>query len=140
MLAYDMDNRREGLTQTAVTMFSLNEQIDAGDIIYRRPISITAEEQADSVLDKANAPTLAMLEKHLCGALAGTAHRTPQDGSQHSYTRIGRDHDSVVARVDDIGCRILRMVGRYDRKAASESLERSKPEPLAVRGKSKNPC
>ena len=65
MLAYDMDNRREGLTQTAVTMFSLNEQIDAGDIIYRRPISITAAEQAESVLDKANAPTLALLEKHL---------------------------------------------------------------------------
>ena len=60
-----MDDRREGLTQTATTMFSLNEQIDAGDIIDRRPISITAAEQAESVLDKANAPTLAMFEKHL---------------------------------------------------------------------------
>lgn len=77
----------DGLTETAVTMFYLDDGIDTGDVIAVEPFKIAEEDQAADVLKKADKATLSLLEQHLEAILDGTANRTKQDDAQCTYTR-----------------------------------------------------
>ncbi len=71
-----------GDTETANTMFYLDDGVDSGDIIDSRRITILQTDTPERLYVEM-ADTLAdMLRKHLPGLLAGTAPRKPQDPSK----------------------------------------------------------
>ncbi len=71
-----------GDTETANTMFYLDDGVDSGDIIDSRRIPILQTDTPERLYVEM-ADTLAdMLRKHLPGLLDGTALRKPQDASK----------------------------------------------------------
>jgi len=77
----------EGLDESGVTMFYLDEGIDTGDVIAHERFPIEPDDQAADVLRKADDATLDLLRTHLDGILDGTAPRIPQGDSPSTYTR-----------------------------------------------------
>jgi methionyl-tRNA formyltransferase len=77
----------DGLTETGVTMFYMDEKIDTGDIVGVARFAISPDDQAADVLDKANQATLDLLKTHIDDLLADTAPRRAQDSSAGIYTR-----------------------------------------------------
>ena len=74
----------KGETTTGVTIFRLNERLDAGDIIAQRAVAIGPDEDADALTRR----LAALGADELVGTLAALAGRratfTPQDESQAS--------------------------------------------------------
>jgi methionyl-tRNA formyltransferase/LmbE family N-acetylglucosaminyl deacetylase len=77
----------DGLSETGVTMFYMNEGIDTGDIIATKKFPINPDDQALDVLRKADSATISLLGDHLDKLLDGTAPRTKFDKSMCTYTR-----------------------------------------------------
>jgi methionyl-tRNA formyltransferase/LmbE family N-acetylglucosaminyl deacetylase len=77
----------EGLDESGVTMFYLDEGIDTGDVIAYERFSIEPDDYAADVLRKADDATVNLLRTHLDGILDGTAPRTPQPATGSTYTR-----------------------------------------------------
>lgn len=77
----------DGLQETGVTMFYMNEGIDTGDIIAVQPFSIEANDEAKDLLAKADDATIQLLCDNLDAILAGTAPRIRQDPNKGIYTR-----------------------------------------------------
>jgi len=77
----------DGLTETGVTMFYLDEGIDTGDVIGVEPLPIEPDDYAADVLAKADDATIALLRTHLDGILDGTAPRVAQPDGGSTYTR-----------------------------------------------------
>jgi methionyl-tRNA formyltransferase/LmbE family N-acetylglucosaminyl deacetylase len=77
----------EGLEESGVTMFYMDEGIDTGDVIAHERFPIDTDDYAADVLRKADDATLTLLRAHLDGILDGTAPRTPQGDEGSTYTR-----------------------------------------------------
>lgn len=77
----------EGLDESGVTMFYMDEGIDTGDVIAAERFAIEDDDYAADVLRKADDATLHLLRTHLDGVLDGTAPRTPQGDAGSTYTR-----------------------------------------------------
>ena len=77
----------DGLTETGVSMFWMDEGIDTGDVIGVEPFAIAPDEAAAAVLAKADAATRTLMRRHLDDLLAGRGPRTKQDESLCTYTR-----------------------------------------------------
>ena len=77
----------DGLEETGVTMFYMDNGIDTGDVIAAREFRIEPHDTAAEVLDKANHATLALLRENLRGVLDGTAPRIKQNNALCTYTR-----------------------------------------------------
>jgi len=77
----------DGLTETAVTLFRMDERIDAGRIYDMEPISIADHETAGDIRTKCDAGIITMLDRSLGGILSGKIKgRLQGDGPRH-YTR-----------------------------------------------------
>jgi len=76
----------DGIKETGVTMFYLDEGIDSGDIIDSRQFSIDDSDYSADVLRKADEATVSLLRNHLDGVLDGTAPRLVQRYTQSVYT------------------------------------------------------
>ena len=77
----------DGLTETGVTMFYMDEGIDTGDVIDTRSFPIEPTDEAADVLANADDATIELLRSHLSGVLDGTAPRVPQEEGRSTYTR-----------------------------------------------------
>ena len=77
----------EGLQESGVTMFYMDEGIDTGDVIAVERFPIDDGDYAADVLRKADDATLNLLRAHLDAILDGTAPRTPQGDDGSTYTR-----------------------------------------------------
>jgi LmbE family N-acetylglucosaminyl deacetylase len=77
----------EGLDESGVTMFYMDEGIDTGDVIAVERFPIDADDYAADVLRRADDATLTLLRTHLDAILDGTAPRTPQAAEGSTYTR-----------------------------------------------------
>ena len=77
----------EGLQESGVTMFYMDEGIDTGDVIAVERFPIDDGDYAADVLRKADDATLNLLRAHLDAILDGTAPRTPQSDGGSTYTR-----------------------------------------------------
>ncbi len=86
----------EGLRESGVTMFHMDEGIDTGDVIAYERFPIDDHDQAADVLRKADDATLSLLRAHLDGILDGTAPRTPQGDGGSTYTRRRTPADGEI--------------------------------------------
>ncbi|HVH21387.1 MAG TPA: PIG-L family deacetylase [Pseudonocardia sp.] len=77
----------DGLTETGVTMFYMDEGIDTGDVVDTRSFPIGPADEAADVLARADDATIELLRAHLDGLLDGTAPRVPQEEGRSTYTR-----------------------------------------------------
>jgi methionyl-tRNA formyltransferase/LmbE family N-acetylglucosaminyl deacetylase len=86
----------EGLEESGVTMFYMDEGIDTGDVIAYERFPIDAGDYAADVLRKADDATLRLLRAHLDQVLDGTAPRTPQPDAGSTYTRRRTPADGEI--------------------------------------------
>ena len=75
-----------GEGETGVTLFAVAEEVDAGDIVEQRAITIGLDDTIAMVMDRVTGAYLAIVEDSFENLLAGTAERRPQDHSQATYT------------------------------------------------------
>jgi len=86
----------DGLTETGVSMFYMDEGIDTGDVIGVERFPIAPDDDAADVLRKADDATIHLLERHLDGVLDGTAPRAPQPAGSGTYTRKRTPADGEI--------------------------------------------
>lgn len=76
----------DGIKETGVSMFYMDEGIDTGDVIGVEKFSIEDTDYASDILHKANSATIKLLKIYLEDLLYGTAPRLKQDDSLCTYT------------------------------------------------------
>lgn len=86
----------DGLQESGVTMFYMDEDIDSGDIIDLERFSIETDEYADSVLHKADLATLRLLERNLDSILDGSVEPIKHDMRDSIYTRKRTPADGEI--------------------------------------------
>jgi methionyl-tRNA formyltransferase len=86
----------DGLKETGITLFYLDDGIDSGDIIDQRAFPIAETDTVKDLLDKIMVIAPQLLAKHIDGIEAGTAPRVPQDESLATYTKRRRPEDGEI--------------------------------------------
>jgi methionyl-tRNA formyltransferase/LmbE family N-acetylglucosaminyl deacetylase len=77
----------DGLRETGITMFYLDDGIDTGDVIGHERFPIEDGDYSADLLRKADDATITLLRRHLDGVLDGTAPRVAQLEGESTYTR-----------------------------------------------------
>ncbi|MBI3320671.1 MAG: methionyl-tRNA formyltransferase [Candidatus Omnitrophica bacterium] len=86
----------EGLQESGLTFFYLDEGIDSGDLLWQRPFPITLEDGAASVYRKVEQLASQALAELLPQVAQGCAPRIPQDHRQATYWRRRNEQDGVI--------------------------------------------
>jgi methionyl-tRNA formyltransferase/LmbE family N-acetylglucosaminyl deacetylase len=86
----------EGLEESGVTMFYMDEGIDTGDVIAFERFPIEDDDYAVDVLRKADDAALNLLRAYLGQVLEGTAPRIPQGDTGSTYTRRRTPADGEI--------------------------------------------
>ncbi len=86
----------DGLRESGITMFYLDDGIDTGDVIESERFPIEDDDYAVDLLRKADDATITLLRRHLDGVLDGTAPRIRQPEGQSSYTRRRTPADGEI--------------------------------------------
>jgi methionyl-tRNA formyltransferase len=83
----------EGLEESGLTFFYLDEGADSGDILCQRPFPITREDDARALYEKIKGLASEAIAEFLPKLEQGIAPRVPQDHSQATYwrKRTGKD-------------------------------------------------
>jgi methionyl-tRNA formyltransferase len=77
----------EGIRDSGVTMFYIDEGIDSGDIIGQEKFTVKESDYASDVYEKITTVAKALLKKHLPLLAKGKAPRTPQRHNNATYFR-----------------------------------------------------
>ena len=75
----------KGLDETALTLFHLVEEADAGDIVAQKPMSITIEDDAGSMYGKMIKTGREIIQEFYPQFEDGTAPRKPQDDDEATW-------------------------------------------------------
>lgn len=86
----------QNLEKTGVTLFWLDEGVDTGDIIEQRSFSITYDDDASTVYEKASDTTVELLDHVLELFEAGEFPREPQDESEATFTHPRRPDMGLI--------------------------------------------
>ena len=86
-----------GLTESGVTFFYMDEGADSGDILWQKSFPITLEDDAGSVYKKVMELESEAIREFLPQLEAGNAPRTPQDHSQATYWRKRTEDDGLIS-------------------------------------------
>ncbi len=86
----------DGLTDSGLTFFYLDEKADSGDILWQKAFPITLEDDAGSVYRKIEALASEAIRKLLPQLESGTAPRTPQDHTRATYRRKRTEEDGEI--------------------------------------------
>lgn len=86
----------EGLTDTGLTLFYLDEHCDSGDIVWQRSFPITLEDDAGSLYEKITALGREAIREILPQLGRGTAARIPQDHRLATYWRKRGEKDGEI--------------------------------------------
>jgi len=86
----------EGLTESGVTFFYLDEGMDSGDILWQKSFPISLEDNAASVYEKVMALESEAIREFLPQLEAGNAPRVPQDHSEATYWRKRTEEDGLI--------------------------------------------
>lgn len=86
----------EGYTETALTMFYLCKEVDAGDIIAQERIPIDPLDEISDILKKVNKATYNLMTTYLPLIVYGRAPRIPQDHRKATYRRLRTEVDSHI--------------------------------------------
>lgn len=83
----------EGLTQSGLTFFYLDEGADSGDILWQEPFAIKLEDDASTLYEKIRSLASKGIAEFLPQLMNNTAPRISQDASQATYwpKRTARD-------------------------------------------------
>ena len=86
----------EGLTESGLTFFYLDEGADSGDILWQKPFPITIDDTARTLYDKIVVLGREAIREFLPLLANGTAPRIPQDDSKATYWRKRGESDGQV--------------------------------------------
>lgn len=86
----------EGLSESGLTFFYLDEGADSGDILWQKSFPITMDDDASSLHVKIKALASQGIKEFLPKLQDGTAPRLPQDHSQASYWRKRTEADGLI--------------------------------------------
>jgi methionyl-tRNA formyltransferase/UDP-4-amino-4-deoxy-L-arabinose formyltransferase/UDP-glucuronic acid dehydrogenase (UDP-4-keto-hexauronic acid decarboxylating) len=86
----------DGLKETGITLFYMDEGIDSGDIIAQRAFSIDENDTVKELLDKIEVIAPDLLAENIGGIENGTANRVRQDESLATYTTRRRPEDGEI--------------------------------------------
>jgi N-acetylglucosamine malate deacetylase 1 len=77
----------DGLEETAVTLFRMDDKIDNGSIFDMEPVPIGQDETAGDIREKCDDGIVTMLERSLTDVLSGKNMGRPQGNGPSAYTR-----------------------------------------------------
>ncbi|MCI8809201.1 MAG: methionyl-tRNA formyltransferase [Oscillibacter sp.] len=86
-----------GETETGVSIMYMVKELDAGDVILQKCTSINAAEDAQTLTARLAALGAEALSETVAALAAGTATKTPQDHTQHTYAPM---LDKKLSHVD----------------------------------------
>lgn len=86
----------EGLRESGLTFFYLDEGVDSGDILWQRAFPIGPDDDARTVYDRVKALAADAIGEFLPQLASGTAPRILQDHSQASYWRRRTEADGEI--------------------------------------------
>lgn len=86
----------EGLQESGLTFFFLDEGADSGDILWQRAFPITDDDTAATLYQKVIELGAAGIREFLPQLIAGNASRTPQDHSEASYWPKRTQADGLI--------------------------------------------
>ena len=86
----------EGLRETGLTFFFLDQGVDSGDIVWQRSCLIDPEDDAATLYGKIEDLAVDGLRDFVPRLVSGTACRTPQDHSLATYWRKRTDDDGRI--------------------------------------------
>ncbi len=86
----------KGLDETALSMFHLVEEADAGDLIGQEPIPIDIEDDAQSLYQKMVAAGRQLINTYYPKFEAGTIPREPQEESQATWWPKREPHHGLI--------------------------------------------
>lgn len=86
-----------GETETGVSIMYMAKELDAGDVILQKPVSIGETEDAQALTARLAALGAEALSEAVASLAAGTASRIPQDHAQHTYAPM---LDKTLSHVD----------------------------------------
>lgn len=86
----------EGLEESGLTFFYLDEGADSGDILWQKSFSIGLEDDAGSIYEKVKALAGDAIKEFLPRMEKGMTPRIPQDHSQATYWRKRTEKDGEI--------------------------------------------
>jgi methionyl-tRNA formyltransferase len=86
----------EGLSQSGLSFFYMDEGADSGDILWQRPFDISLQDDAASLYRKVKVLAGEAIAEFLPLLADGTARRAPQDHTKATYWRKRGEADGVV--------------------------------------------
>ncbi len=86
----------EGLTESGLTFFYMDEGADSGDILWQRAFPITMDDDAASLYDRIERLATDAIAEFLFQLASGAAPRRPQDHSHASYWRKRTEADGRI--------------------------------------------
>ncbi len=86
----------DGLPQSGLTFFYLDDGADSGDILWQKPFPIELEDDAASLYRKVERLAADAIAEFLPQLERGTAPRTPQDHTQATYRRKRGEADGLI--------------------------------------------
>ena len=87
----------EGLSESGLTFFYLDERADHGDILWQRAFPITLQDDAASVYARVTSLAREAIREFLPQLAQGTAPRRPQDHRQATYWRKRHAQDGEIS-------------------------------------------
>jgi methionyl-tRNA formyltransferase len=86
----------EGLEESGLTFFYIDEGTDSGNILWQKPFPITLEDDAQSLYEKIKSLASKAIREFLPQLEQGTAPRIPQDDSQATHWRKRSEKDGEI--------------------------------------------
>jgi len=86
----------EGLEESGLTFFYIDEGTDSGDILWQKSFPITLEDDARSLYEKIKVLASEAIREFLPQLEQGTAPRIPQDHSKATYWRKRTEKDGEI--------------------------------------------
>ena len=86
----------EGLEESGLTFFYLEDSADSGDILWQKAFPISLEDDARSVYEKIKSLASEAIEEFLPQLEGGSAHRIPQDDALATYWRKRTQKDGEI--------------------------------------------
>ncbi len=86
----------DGLKETGVSLFWMDPEVDNGDILGQRKVTIDLDDYANDILRKLNVETEHILEEIIPLLHAGQVPRIPQDKTQITYTHPRRPDMGLI--------------------------------------------
>lgn len=86
----------EGLSESGLTFFFLDEGVDSGDILWQKPFPIAMEDDASTLYAKAKSLASEAIKEFLPQLQKGNAPRIPQRSDQATYWRKRTEKDGEI--------------------------------------------